>query len=273
MVQLDAVLVAIVKKTEGRAMASLRIEKTLQRLAGVRLVVEFDRRWEWAACELEGFGKFDARIASFSERPGHVSANYVQVTHHNKAYGRLVDFLEKRGLSLKKNAPVVFGFTDDDKQLIDTYVKAIHERFLADLFSGKIKVKTGGVVEHEYVGYIEPSPECEPGCDYSPFTATDMLSYYVGAVAQEWRKWNKRAEGEDITSEVIEVVKRALASKQERGGDEALASKQERGGDEEVDDDVVCWECGRRFTYEQARRMVARGEATWDGPTGFYCGC
>jgi hypothetical protein len=238
----------------------LKLEKTLQKLGGLRFVVEFDRRWEWATCELEGFGKFDARISWFSKSPGHVSANYLEVTEYNKAYKSLADFVRKRGLTLKKNAPLVFGLTDDDKQLIDTHVKAIHERFLADLFGGKIKVKTIRVIRHEYVEYIVPSVECGPDCDYSPFAAIDVLSYYLDDIAHAWRKWNKRAEGEDITSEVVEVIKRALTPK-------------DHSGDEADDDAVVCWECGRRFAYEQARRMVKAGEAEWDGPTGFYCGC
>jgi len=237
----------------------LKLERALQKVGGLKLVVEFDRNWEWATCELEGFGKFEARLSWFSKRPGLVSLNHVEVSEYSKAYKPLADFLRQRGLALKKNAPIVFGITDAEKQLISEHVKAIHERFLSDLYNGKVKVKTIRVIRHEYVEYIVPSAECEPGCDYSPFTVADMLSYYLDDTAHAWRKWNKRAEGEDITTEVIEVIKRAL---EPPNNDEACG-----------DHDVVCWECGRRFTYEQARRMVKAGEAEWSGPTGFYCGC
>lgn len=35
----------------------------------------------------------------------------------------------------------------------------------------------------------------------------------------------------------------------------------------------TCWECGRTYTRDEARRLLKSGEARREGLTGFYCGC
>jgi hypothetical protein len=246
-VPLDVMLMAIVEKTEGRTM--VRIEGALKALGNAKLVVQVESPFEWALCELDGFGRFEARLMWSNKRPKHPQLVGLEVSKYSKDYGRLIALMEQHGVTIKKGADVVLGLSDDDKNAIYSALKLVYENFVNDLLNGKIKVTTI-TVGHDYVHAV---PHAEG--DYENFRTRDLLYYYVGELAGAWGKWSNCPEGHDITDEVIEVVKRAIAPR-------------EQGGDA-----VVCWECGRRFTYEQARRMVARGEASWDGPTGFYCGC
>jgi len=235
-------------------MAMVRIEKALKNLGNAKLVVQVEPPFEWARCELEGFGKFEARLAWSNKRPNHPILNGLEVSVYSKDYDRLVAFMKQHGIAVKKGKDVLFGLSDEEKGAIYSALKSIYESFLTDLLNGKIKITTVNVG----CDYARSVPSAEG--EYNSFRAGDLLYYYLGELASAWEKWSDRVEGQDITNEVVEAVKRALAPKDQ--------------SDSEADNNVVtCWECGRRFTYEQARRMVRAGNASWDGPTGFYCGC
>jgi Fe-S cluster biosynthesis and repair protein YggX len=214
----------------------------LRRFGGVKAVVAEDLMS--AHCEI---GSFD--ISWCSER----SINYARVSPYARDHENWRAWFAKHGVSLPKEEIKIKIEDDDKKRLVMERQKRIEE-LKKDFFDGKIRIFCS-VSRDAESPWIEKRTWKLKERTVKGENMYDLVWDILHSVNME--KWcpSTAEDGEDITEQVLAEYHRRRERCEQQKKD-AVVDK----------DYVTCVGCGRRFTYEEAKRIG------FDFATR-YCGC
>jgi hypothetical protein len=215
----------------------------LRHIGGVEAVVA--ENCETANCAL---GEF--QIHWDSSDPTRAKPRYGEVSIYSKHYTSFAKFLSKKGIKVREGEDIQIGLYDDDKARLVQALRAQFAAFKEAFLRGEIRLYAHQFRETgEWRWTVKEK-------DWHGLKAFNALwAMFWTYFMTEWCPKGVQ-DGEDITEKVVEEYKRRVKMREE-GTEPTIMTDM---------DYVTCVGCGRRFTYEEAKRIG------FDFATR-YCGC
>lgn|GEM_PF-5488939 len=138
----------------------------------------------------------------------------------------------------------VNGMSDSVKKEITDILRVEFEKFISELRSGETKV----FVELRGVDFEQKTLICQ-----KQDRATWNMFYHLYNDLKCGAGFQKFEVGTDVTAWLVSNLDNYKTP-------------------QKITITYTCWECGRTYSEKEAYQ-IAKREGSFDGPTGFYCGC